>query len=544
MVLNIMKQLRTRREGSTLAFTLVLLTLFLVVGAAVLTASMSAVTTSQLTGARQQAYYTARSAVSVTVKQIESDGTFVAGLGLSQSNRSVTGTAKGNDVSEQAMLAGGNCTVKVEATAFDSNGSPSAIKVTATATKGGATASAARVLTAGKSAAPDFSYTFYSTSNLSLGDISVVNDASIAGNSGKSICCGGDVSIINDLKWRELNTYGDIYTAGSFYMDTYYQNNNLFGSVYAQKNAGASLGCYIYGNLTYGGLLSYWLNYSPQYIVTGSVKPSSQSISCTTPATPTLPQALKNFPSASQKITLSQAQGNIGYITSTAAGLYGDLDNISQKKNEYYVDTSAGNVYLRAAHTINGFSSRFYLSGSHDVYLFITGDSTVFSPNNFGVYLQPDMTGNLYIYIDGKATFDYHGTSSVACITPMEGNTTSGVYVAGTGAGTLSLSGWAGIAGYINMPQGNFYADDGNILYSEMYRYVYSVTGSTYAATCKVAGSVIAKNISCLPSNNTVLYFEHIPMPSGLAKALGNNSSATPGASGSGGWSEGKWSGS
>jgi hypothetical protein len=258
-----MKQLRTRREGSTLAFTLVLLTLFLVVGAAVLTASMSAVTTSQLTGARQQAYYTARSAVSVTVKQIESDGTFVAGLGLSQSNRSVTGTAKGNDVSEQAMLAGGNCTVKVEATAFDSNGSPSAIKVTATATKGGATASAARVLTAGKSAAPDFSYTFYSTSNLSLGDISVVNDASIAGNSGKSICCGGDVSIINDLKWRELNTYGDIYTAGSFYMDTYYQNNNLFGSVYAQKNAGASLGCYIYGNLTYGGLLSYWLKLFP-----------------------------------------------------------------------------------------------------------------------------------------------------------------------------------------------------------------------------------------------------------------------------------------
>ena len=253
----LMKKLYSRlknEKGSTLLFVVILLSLFIVLGAAIATTAIASSATAALQIQSQQAYFTARSAANATAQKILSDSNFLSTLTY---DVPLTGSAT------DATL--GKYDLKIEYT----DNTMTKIRLTSTGTYQNEKSQVVGYLNkSGQSSTvitplKNLIYVNGNEINPSQntgdvvinGDLTISSGTSITGN----VIVTGDATLSGDAKNITRltvlgNVYissgsrvdGDIYTNGTLTIDG---GNNIYGNIYAKGNVSIKSGGYVHGNV-------------------------------------------------------------------------------------------------------------------------------------------------------------------------------------------------------------------------------------------------------------------------------------------------------
>lgn len=435
-----------KQAGYALIWVLVVL----LAGAALTTVAATSVSVSmrstQTQYSSQQAYYTARSAASVTAQYIiahNADDTAIRQFILNPG----TGSAEGM----------GNYTVQVSYDGVDR------VKIMATATYQGQTRTAAVYLVrppVPTGVNPLASAIFVNGPSVSgFGQCSVTGDTYIKGNfifsygsvingnlvvQGTASVMGG--SIVNQnlvstgtvlldggaIVKGNAYTQGDITLTGGASLKG---NLTADGSVYANSGSGwvegnaviGGNGSFggganrIWGRLTYAGNLSFAYGDVSTFISGGAVKASYTKLDLTAYASPSLPIIpLPDADTAPGLYDTLPFNGRTINRNGTITQSY--LNSLSTLSwgSTITIDASAQDIYLRVNdlnfNTTNGY--KFVVSGSNKVYVFLTGSSTFsVNANQFIGNLVQGSNPKLFIIGDGAQTVTITGNSELnACV--------------------------------------------------------------------------------------------------------------------------------
>lgn len=510
------RRISAGRRGSSLVLVLIVFTVFLLLGGAVLTLGAVSTYRTRAQVDEQQAYFTAKSAVSATVRYIQSNSDLQQKIAAMTTVNDSLGGSYG--FSSQAVSA-----PAVQITvAKVANGLPILLRVTASATQNGITSKATAYVT-GKATQTTSGLTVYPFDNILYdnssatgsnyvygklyGNLAIAGDCLFSGGSelhgtlftsGKvtatsgvtlqNICSAGTVDLESGP-----NVTGNIYTLGDFIEN----NATVAQNVYAAGNGSINhtIGgmAAFFKNVTlnwtpsihtliYGGTLTCPQNFTLSSYV--SNPPSGPTAPAQNPANPALVAAKVNFvgPTFSQSPVLpTDKVGNNSYTlshadfgTSLSKSCFLTQNGTLGWGGTIYLDTTGGDLYLilNANMTIP-YNVNFYVRGKHRVFFYLSGSGTTFTING---QLRVDPA-------------DPTGTSD-----PPR------VYIIGTWPGaangqngqTVSMSGSC-VDAYIYLPNGKVTASSANNSYS------YSFRGSICAGSAYVSDNGIIMNYVAPP---------------------------------------------
>lgn len=500
------------KKGSALILTLCALMFIVTISSAICLASYNAHVATTYKINSQQSYFTARSATAATIEYIQENA---------DDTDAINALTKAEGESTSSSM--GDCTVNVS---YINNNT---IKVLSTATYKGQKSTVSAYLT--KSAAPagiptdnliyvngsgadgfgqcTLNGSVYVNGDFNLGQGSIINGRAIvtgktsitgAGATTKGLISFGDVTLDNsgtvdgDVKTKgSITAIGDSLITGNANCDGNLIMNSGSGHIKGNATAGGNVsfagGGYIYGSLSYGGTLT---GNASSFVGNGATKISNYSpIDLSSYESTSLPDI--EAPSSSENSQLytplnplTNSNKTVSSSGTMGANFLSSLSSLDYGST-VTVDTSRGDISLMLNSNYNvGNGINLEVSGSHNVYIYLTGNS------NF------DLSANQYVGMHNRGT------------APQ-------IYIIGSGNQSVNLTSDSELDAFIYLPNGTF-----------------SASGSPLT-TYKFIGSCIAKSFDI---DSDVKFQYSKPNLSGTP--LGGSGSGS--GSGSDSWTIERWS--
>lgn len=419
--MNIKRMYRKYREqtGSALIAVLIVFVVFVVLGAAVISLSLASGSQTQAQIYQQQAYFAAKSAVSATMKYIESNPS-----AASQPSSTVNFQGKTPD----------SATVTISP-------QDSKLRLSSTVTVHGVSATAIAYMkntgSTGTTVNP-FDNIFY-----------------VSGN--------------NNFNFTSNTTiYGNIYTEGSFDLDN---SATLNGDIYAKNGFIIDRGgATVNGNIYTQQAITYNQVPSSVYSLTGL------SFTCNRRGTTTVRDFIKLGTNSTIPSNVQCPNITKGATLPTWSSPF-DFSNVINNINSFplFQNTSVPGIQFDSSKTISSsFKLLRYNNGTPTVTITIdtsAGDVCMFADSSYfganpitlkNTCINVTGNNNFYVYLTGNTTLQLSGGNPIITMQNFSTSTAPHIYVIGTGSQTVDLASASEIDGYVFLPNGTFNSEGGS----------------------------------------------------------------------------------